>query len=163
MIHLETNKEIHETIMELADSCIKYNNYRGFISKFDKKRITSTLERHILNNFKEMGISQKSLQLDIDELEQNPYYKNIELKEYSKGGISLQSIRVPKGTLIDVDFPHMLGDLMLYFSKCGYFNKDIDIVALKQGENVWMSPSLSELNTLREGGHTHITFMEIIY
>lgn len=60
-------------------------------------------------------------------------------------------VTVPKRKLIQMDFSKPHGKYLMRYIPMGYFEKDIHIPVLKTDSVVWMSPSVSEINSMNNG------------
>ena len=129
--------------------------------KFDDAIYYSKLkEEELLNKIRVHEPDYPTLLLNPDTLYENPYYKNIDLKQVNNGDFKYVVETMKPNYLMNIswvkpDTQRELNDYMVY----GYYNKKMNIPILKQGTDIWMSPTLAEQNTINpcvDKAHGHV-------
>jgi hypothetical protein len=92
-----------------------------------------------------------SLELDERILTDNPYYRNISLDKVDSPTVKYSRDIIPKRTLMNTDFNRQLGKYLFHYHPVGYFNIDLEMPSLKEGNITWMSPAPSEIISMGEG------------
>lgn len=102
----------------------------------------------------ELTKAYKSLGIDIelenstDSLYSIPFNRNIDLSK-NIGSKNLTYYKLPKHTLIMMDYCKYDKYLSCY-TEFGYYNKDVKIPQIKEGNNMWMTPTMLEYNTMKD-------------
>ncbi|WP_368263284.1 hypothetical protein [Clostridium disporicum] len=148
------NTEIENFIIRIKTNMLKSLKIEDTISFSPQK------EKEILKKIREHEPDYPTLLLTPETLYENPYYKNIDLKQVNGGDFEYVVETTPNNHLMNIswikpDSKKELNDYMIY----GYYNKKMKVPILKQGDEVWMSPTLSEQNTINpcvDKAHGHV-------
>lgn len=121
--------------------------------------VTQGNEKKLLKQMKEHDESIESIYLNENLLFDNPYYKNINLKNMKRDDFVFVNEYLKKNTALNIswilpDKKRELDDYLIL----GCFKKSVNIPMLKEGSKIWMSPTLAEQNTInpcvdRANGH----------
>lgn len=135
--------EVNNFIGRIKGNLLNHLNNDDAISYSKEK------EKEILNEIRVHEPDYPTLLLNPDTLYENPYYKNIDLKQVNNGDFKYVVETMQPNYLMNIswikpDTKRELNDYMIY----GYYNRKMKIPMLKQGEDIWMSPTLAEQNTI---------------
>ena len=147
------------------------NDIRNFMRKVDYNvvnrmeynegmQITSQNEVKILREMQKHDESIKSLCVDERLMFDNPYYKNISLQDIERNDFHFKNVFLKKKTALSLSWvlPDKNRELDDYIV-LGYFKKGINIPTLKEGNKIWMSPTVAEQNTINpcvDKAHGHV-------
>lgn len=140
---IEVNSDIEMFLLKTATNVINYSGESYFKYSAEK-------ERYLLSKYRKQGLNLDTLKIDGNVILDNPYFKNISLKSIDKyKGFEYSIVKQPKNMFMNISW--MLPDVnrcLDDFVRLGYYTEDIFLPVLKQGSNVWMSPSLAEQATI---------------
>lgn len=85
--------------------------------------------------------------LDAEELENDPFIKNIKIKDASEGKILLTTSSYERGEIFQYDMPELSARLVV--PKLGFFKRRVAFPALYEGMIPWVSVCPSEINSMR--------------
>lgn len=140
---IEFNSDIEKFITDSAKNIIDFAGDTYF-------KYTPEKEKFLLNKYRSQGLNLDTLKIDSSLILDNPYFKNISLKPIDKyNNFEYSLVKQPKNMFMNVAW--MLPGVnksLDDFVKLGYYTKDMYLPVLKQGSNVWMSPSLAEQTTI---------------
>ena len=151
MITFQSNNVIDSAMKNLLLSIIKVNKYLSSILNYNEKFLSKKNEKELINILKEYNIPYDSLKYDSKILTDNPYYKNIKLDNIHYGNVKYEKTTIKKRTLMSMNFHQPLGKYMFHYHPLGYFDTNVDLPALKEGDKVWMSPAVSEIKSMQTG------------
>lgn len=151
MIKLEKNLELDLAIKNIINSMVEMDNYLTSILNYNNTVLTGKKEKELIKILKKHNIPYRNLKCDWRELTENPYYKNIKLHNVSSDNIQYEENVIKKRTLISMDFNKPLGKYLFHYHPLGFFEKDVIIPTLREGDKVWMSPSISEFRSMQDG------------
>lgn len=151
MITFERNKEIDLSMKNLLLSMFEVNEYLSSILDYNEKFLSTENEKELMHILKKYNIPYNNLKYDSKILTDNPYYKNIKLENVHFGNVRYEKTTIKKGTLMSMNFHHPLGKYLFHYHPIGYFETDVDLPALKEDDKVWMSPAVSEIESMRDG------------
>lgn len=143
---MKINKD-NEQLKEYFNK-IKYNMINS-LDIDENILITSSNKYEILSKMQEHDENIKDIYKDVNLILENPYYKNINLKDINNGEFEYINEFIPKNKAINISW--ILSDKnkeMNDYMEFGCFKKAVSIPILKQGKDIWMSPTLAEQNTI---------------
>lgn len=151
MIKFDRNAELDNAMKNLMLSMIDLNKYDGEILRFQGKVLTPAMENELKGIMKKYNVPSGGLRYDLNTLTQNPYYRDIRLDSVSSGTVKYSRDVIKKRTLMSMGFNRPLGKYLFHYHPVGYFDEDIVLSVLTQGDKVWMSPAVSETDSMRDG------------
>jgi len=151
MIKFEKNAELDKAMVGLIRSMVEVNAYVTSILEFNEKILSPKKEKELLNILKKYNVPHKNLKYDLKLLTENPYFKDIKLDSIDSDTVKYEKITIKKRTLINMDFSQPMGKYLFHYHPIGYFEKDIDLPALTEGDKIWMSPAISEIESMGLG------------
>lgn len=151
MIQLEKNWEVDKAIKKLIRSILDVNSYLSAVLKYIGQVITPQREKELISILKRYSIPCPGLKQEEKFLTNNPYFQNIKLENINYGAVSYEQAVIEKRTLINLDFSKPLGKYLFHYHPLGYFDQDLHLPVLKEGDTVWMSPAISEINSMKTG------------
>ncbi|WP_312652144.1 hypothetical protein [Proteiniclasticum sp.] len=151
MIQFEKNPMLTETMKNLMKSMRDMRSYLSDVLNYLEDYMTPAKEKELLSLLKKYDIPEDHLDRDIRSLLENPYFKDIRLEKVETDTVRYQRTVIPKRTLMNMDFHVPLGMYLFHYHPIGYFNEDLELPVLMEGKNVWMSPAVSEIESMRIG------------
>ncbi len=151
MIKFEKNSELDITMKKLMLSLIAVKSYLTDILDFNEKILNSKNEKKLIEILRKYNIPYECLKYDSKILTENPYYKNIKLENVSTDTVWYEKATIKKRTLMNMNFSQSMGKYLFHYHPIGYFETDIDLPVLKEYGKVWMSPAVSEIESMRDG------------
>lgn len=151
MITFERNKEIDLSMKNLLLSMFEVNEYLSSILDYNEKFLSTENEKELMHILKKYNIPYNNLKYDSKILTDNPYYKNIKLENVHFGNVRYEKTTIKKRTLMSMNFHNPLGKYLFHYHPIGHFETDVDLPALKEDDKVWMSPAVSEIESMRDG------------
>lgn len=106
-------------------------------------------EKELIAKMQENDNSITDIYNDIELITENPYYKNINLSNINKGDFKFSNEFLKKKTALNISWllPDKKRELDDYII-LGCFKKSLNIPMLREGSDIWMSPTLAEQNTI---------------
>lgn len=152
MIKFENNSQLDTAMRSLIFSMIEVSEYLNEILNYTEKVLTPKMERELVKILKKYNIPHNNLKYDVKTLTDNPYYKNIKLDNVRTDTVWYEKALIKKRTLMSMNFHKSLGKYLFHYHPIGYFENDVYLPVLKEGENkVWMSPAISEIESMNDG------------
>lgn len=151
MIKFEKNSELDITMKKLMLSLIAVKSYLTDILDFNEKILNSKNEKKLIEILRKYNIPYECLKYDSKILTENPYYKNIKLENVSTDTVWYEKATIKKRTLMNMNFSQSMGKYLFHYHPIVYFETDIDLPVLKEYGKVWMSPAVSEIESMRDG------------
>ena len=151
MIKFERNKELDIAMRALISSMIEVNEYLTTILDYTEKVLTPQKEKELIAVLKKYNIPHENLKYDLKILTENPYYRDIKLDSVSTETVRYEEDSIKKRTLMSMNFHQAVGKYLFHYHPIGYFDEDIAMPVLKEGGRVWMSPAVSEIESMRDG------------
>lgn len=147
---IEQNNDINSFIQELALSIVSNNKLKTMIADMSEKIISHKEEETLLKEYRKFGIELTSLKYDVKELLNNPYYKNIKLNDVKFKDITYVNKVLQPRKCLTMSHVKYTGKLLECYCDIGYFNRAVNIPILMEGDNVWMSSTISEHRSMDE-------------
>lgn len=140
---IELNEDIKGFISRVAENIINKMDWNEAI------KLTSDNEKEILEKMKEHDETINSLYIDTSLMTDNPYYKNINLSNISMGDFKFSNEFLPKKLALNISWllPDKNRELNDYI-ELRAFKKSINVPILREKNDIWMSPTLAEQNTI---------------
>lgn len=151
MIKFVKNEDLDVSMNFLLISMMDMDHYLSEILDFIGKELTPQKEKELINILKKYNIPYDNLYCDSKILTENPYYKNIKLNDINHNSVKYEKDIIKKRTLINMNFHKKLGRYLFHYHPIGYFDEDIIMPVLKEGDKVWMSPAVSEFLSMSDG------------
>lgn len=151
MIKFEKNAQLDRAMRNLLQSMIDEDEYLTLILDYIGSPLTVKAEKEVVRILKRFAIPVESLKYDASILEDNPYFREIRLEDVDSETVRYKRDVIRKKTLMNMGFHRPLGKYLFHYHPIGYFEKDITMPVLMEGDKVWMSPAVSELESMRDG------------
>lgn len=152
MINFQRNTTLNTAMRNLMLSMMDMDDYLSHVLDYNAKVLTPTKEKELKKIMKKYNIPTQNLEYDLKVLTDNPYYKNIKLDNVNYNSVRYEKATIKKRTLMSMDFYKPIGKYLFHYDPIGYFDTDITLPVLKEGDNkVWMSPAVSETLSMKDG------------
>ena len=151
MIRFNKNLELDKAFKNLILSMVNVNEYLTSVLNYNEMIITPKKEKEVMLLFKKYNIPVNSLKYNSKILTENPYYKNIKLNSISSNTVRYEKSIIKKRTLMNMNFCKPLGKYLFHYDPIGYFDTDVEVPALRENYTVWMSPAVSEIESMKDG------------
>jgi hypothetical protein len=151
MISFARNEQLDMTMKNLMLSMVDVNDYITAVLDYMENTLTPKMEKKLIQILKKYNIPQHSLKYDLNILTENPYYRDIKFDSVHTDTVRYENDTIKKRTLMNMNFHQPLGKYLFHYHPIGYFDTNIDMPVLKEGETVWMSPAISEMESMRDG------------
>lgn len=151
MIRFERNTKLDMAMKNLILSMVDMDSYITSVLGYMGKVLTPQRERELIEILKKYNVPSDGLKYDLKKLTGNPYYRDIKLDNVNSKTVRYEKATIKKRTLMNMDFYHPIGKYLFHYHPVGYFETDIDLPVLKEGDKVWMSPAVSEIESMRDG------------
>lgn len=151
MIKFERNTELNIAMRNLLMSMVDVNDYLADILNYTEKVLTPQKEKNLIELLKKYNVPYDSLKYDLKMLTDNPYYRNIKLNNVHSETVWYEKATIQKRTLMSMNFHKPMGKYLFHYHPIGYFETDVDLPVLKEDGRVWMSPAISEIESMRDG------------
>ncbi|HHY83271.1 MAG TPA: hypothetical protein GX505_11455 [Clostridiales bacterium] len=151
MIRFEKNRELDMAFSNFLMSMIDVNKYLTEILDYTGKILTPGMEKNLVSILKKYNVPYDGLKYDIKKLTDNPYYRDIKLSRVCTDTVRYEKDIIRKRTLISMNFHKPIGKYLFHYHPIGYFETDIEMPVLKEGDRVWMSPAISEIESMGDG------------
>lgn len=151
MIKFERSIELDIAMKNLILSMMDMNDYLTNVLEYTEKILTPKKEKQLIEILKKYNVPHDGLKYDPKRLTENPYYKAIKLESVSSKTVRYEKATIKKRTLISMNFHKPLGKYLFHYHPIGYFETHIDLPVLMEGDKVWMSPAISEIESMGEG------------
>ncbi|SHI00485.1 hypothetical protein [Desulfosporosinus lacus] len=151
MIRFERNTELDIAMKNLIRSMVDVSDYITTISHYMGMKLTRQKEKDLIEILRKYNVPQEGLKYDLKVLTENPYFKDVKLDSVDSETVNYEKATIKKRTLISTNFHQLMGKYLFHHHPIGYFEADIDLPVLKEGKKIWMSPAISELESMGEG------------
>ena len=151
MIEFERNTELNITMKNLMLSMVDVSDYITNILNYTEKFLSPQKEKELLEILKKYRIPHDGLKYDLKVLTENPYFRDIKLDNIANETVRYENTIIKKRTLISMNFHKPIGKYLFHYHPIGYFETDIDLPVLREGNKVWMSPAISEIESMADG------------
>jgi len=151
MIKFERNTELDIAMDSLLRSMFEVDAYVTSLLDYNEKVLTPKKEKELLHTLKKYNVPHKSLKYDLKLLTESPYFRDIKLDSVDSDTVKYEKITIKKRTLMNMNFSQPMGKYLFHHHPIGYFEKDIDLPVLTEGDKIWMSPAISELESMGTG------------
>ena len=132
-------------------SMMEVNEYLTNILDYTEKVLTPQKEKQLIEILKKYNVPHNCLKYDLKILTENPYYRDIKLDNVHSQTVWYEKSTIKKRTLMSMNFHKPMGKYLFHHHPIGYFEKDVDLPVLKEENKVWMSPAISEIESMRDG------------
>jgi hypothetical protein len=152
MIKFERNTELNIAMKNLILSMVEVNDYLTEILDYNEKLLTPQKGKKLIEILKKYNLPYDGLKYDLKILTENPYYRDIKLDSVHSDTVRYEKATIKKRTLMNMNFHQPMGKYLFHHHPIGYFETDIALPVLKEGNNkVWMSPVISEMESMKAG------------
>jgi hypothetical protein len=151
MIRFERNKELDMAMKNLILSMVEVNEYITSLLDYTERILTPKQEKKLIEILKKYNVPHDSLNYDLKSLTENPYYRDIKLDSVFSESVRYEKAIIKKRTLMSMNFHKPMGRYLFHHHPIGYFETDVALPVLKEGGKVWMSPAISEIESMEEG------------
>lgn len=151
MIRFEKNRGLDTAMKNLLLSMVDMNNYLTDIMDYMEKVLTPQKEKKLIEILKKYNVPHDSLKYDLKILIDNAYYRDIKLDNVNSETVWYEKATIKKRTLMNMNFHQPLGKYLFHYHPIGYFEADVDMPVLKEDGIVWMSPAISEMESMKDG------------
>lgn len=151
MIKFEKNDELNIAMKNLINSMVDANDYITAILSYTESILTLKKEKELKEILKKYNVNVDSLKYDTKILTENPYFRDIKLNYVDSNTVNYDNITIKKRTLMSMNFHEPMGKYLFHHHPIGYFETDVHMPVLMQGSKVWMSPAISEMESMKEG------------
>jgi hypothetical protein len=151
MIKFEKNNELNIAMKNLINSMVDANDYITAILNYNEDILTPKKEKELKEILKKYNVSFDSLKYDTKILTDNPYFRDIKLNYVDSDTVNYDNITIKKRTLMSMNFHEPMGKYLFHHHPIGYFETDVQMPVLMQGSTVWMSPAISEMESMKDG------------
>lgn len=151
MIRFERNTELDIAMKNLIRSMIDVGDYITTILNYTERILTLQDEKDLIEILKKYNVPHDGLKYDLKVLTENPYFRDIKLDSVDSGTVNYEKATIKKRTLMNMNFHQPMGKYLFHHHPIGYFETDIDLPVLKEGSKVWMSPAISEIESMGDG------------
>ncbi|MDF2677765.1 MAG: hypothetical protein K0Q97_2092 [Bacillota bacterium] len=151
MIKFEKNNELNIAMKNLINSMVDANDYITAILNYNEDILTPKKEKELKEILKKYNVNFDSLKYDTKILTDNPYFRDIKLNYVDSDTVNYDNINIKKRTLMSMNFHEPMGKYLFHHHPIGYFETDVQMPVLMQGSTVWMSPAISEMESMKDG------------
>lgn len=151
MIRFERNTELDIAMKNLLHSMVDVSEYLTAILNYTEKVLTPQKEKELIKILMKYNVPHDSLKYDLKALTENPYFRDIKLDSVNSETVKYENSTIKKRTLMSMNFHQQQGKYLFHHHPIGYFETDVDLPVLKEGNRVWMSPAISEIESMRDG------------
>ncbi|MGE5678034.1 MAG: hypothetical protein ACM3ZR_08265 [Pseudomonadota bacterium] len=151
MLSFERNRELDTAMLNLMRSMVDVSEYLAAVLEYTEKTLTPQKEKELIAILKKYNVPYDGLKYDLKTLTDNPYYRDIELDSVNTATVKYEKAIISKRTLISMNFHRQLGKYLFHYHPLGYFETDVVMPVLMEGDKVWMSPAVSEVESMRNG------------
>ncbi|MDF2593104.1 MAG: hypothetical protein K0S75_2570 [Clostridia bacterium] len=132
-------------------SMVEVNEYLTTILNYTERVLTPQKEKELIEILKKYKVPHDGLKYDLKILTENPYFRDIKLDSVDSETVKYEKAFIKKRTLMSMDFHQPMGKYLFHHHPIGYFEEDVHLPVLKEGDKVWMSPVISELASMGDG------------
>lgn len=149
---IEMNPSTSDVIDNLVVNIAKMVDARSRISAYTEydKKISDKEEDIILEVYKSIGVDKNTIKHDVNELLENPYYKNIKLEDVKYKNISYSNLVIKARRGLEMSYARFHGPHLESYVDMGYFDRSVNIPILKENGEIWMSPTIAEQRSMQE-------------
>lgn len=152
MIKFEKNTQLDTAMKNLILSMVDVNEYITNILDYTEKVLTPKMEKKLIEILKKYNVPNDGLKYDSKIITENQYYKDVKLDNVLSDTVRYEKATIKKRTLMNMNFHKSMGKYLFHYHPIGYFDIDVHLPVLKEGySKVWMSPAISELESMRDG------------
>jgi hypothetical protein len=151
MIKFERTTELDIAMKKLILSMVDVNDYLTDILDYMERILTPQKEKKLIEILKKYNVPHDSLKYDLKVLTENPYYRDIKFDSVRSETVRYEKATIKKRTLMNMNFHKPMEKYLFHYHPIGYFETDIDMPVLKESGTVWMSPAISEMESMKDG------------
>ncbi|MEG0772018.1 hypothetical protein [Clostridium sp.] len=151
MIKFERNPELDIAMKNLILSMVEVNDYITSILGYTEKVLSPKMEKELIEILRKYKVPHDDLKYNLKDLTENPYYRDIKLDSVYTDTVRYEKATIKKRTLMSMNFHKPVEKYLFHHHPIGYFDADVDLPVLKEGDKVWMSPAISEIASMGDG------------
>ena len=151
MIRFERNIELDIAMKSLIQSMVDVNEYLTNILNYTEKILSPNREKELIKILRKYRVPYEDLKYDLKILTDDPYYRDIKFDSVYSNTVRYEKATIKKRTLMNMNFHQPVGKYLFHYHPIGYFDADINLPVLMEGEKVWMSPAISEMESMKDG------------
>jgi hypothetical protein len=151
MIKFERNAELDIAMRNLILSMVDVSDYLTNVLVYTEKFLTPKKEKELIEILKKYNVPHDGLKYDLKILTENPYYRDIKLDNVHSETVWYEKATIKKRTLMNMNFHQPMGKYLFHYHPIGYFETDVYMPVLKEAGKVWMSPAISEMESMKDG------------
>lgn len=150
MIRLEKSPVMDGVMRQLLESLMEVSSYLSDVAAFNGEILSPAREKELTAILKRYSLPS-SLKQDISIIQDNPYFRDIHLETVATPTVRYETAVIKRRTVLNVDFHRPVGKYLFHEHPLGYFDEDLELPVLKEGDKVWMSPVVSEIQSMGDG------------
>lgn len=135
----------------LIRSMVDVSEYITTILNYTERILTLQKEKALIEILKKYNVPHDGLKYDLKVLTENPYFRDVKLDSVDSETVKYEKVTIKKRTLVSMNFHQPVGNYLFHHHPIGYFETNIDLPVLKEGRKVWMSPAISEIESMGDG------------
>lgn len=151
MIEVQHNLEMDRAFHNLRNSMLLANQYMLLLEKYKDRVLAPPKEKELLKELTGFLGHTPNIVFNADEVLENAYYKDVKLDSVDYKTVKCKNSTILKRQVIGMDFSSPFGSYLMIQHPVGYFTQNIQVPVLKQGNKVWMSPTISEMSSMKKG------------
>lgn len=144
------NREIINFINKCSDNMSLRQLEYSLDSNLGGLELTEKNFNLIKDIYAKMGKPSNNLTYDVTKLLNNPYYANIKLSKINSNRFKYDSCKLYKNHFYTVGFEKPVDSYLSTHIDMAFISQDITIPMLKEGDDIWMSITPSETDSMSE-------------
>ena len=116
----------------------------------DDTTLDKSTENLINKIYKKIYGDFKTFKSNINDIKDNPYYKNIKPLKKQIGNLEYTTVRIPARTVLRMNYPKPINEYAEYRTELGYYEEDLVVPILKENGEIWMSITGMEIETAKK-------------
>lgn len=147
---IENNLSTAEFISDVMRSVSNNSDLRNLMQPYMNVHLSKKKEKQVIDCYNYHGVVVDSIEYDVNELVENPYYKNIKLDNIKSNTVQYKNKVLPARTSLNMSYLKYADELYNGYVDVGYFNKDVNVPILYEHEKIWMSPTIAEARSMKD-------------
>lgn len=150
MIEWKKSEALDEAMKKLLESLLEVREYLDEVTPFNGEILTPAREKQLKGILLSHELPS-AIRQDPSILKDNPYFRDIRLDQVRSPSVWYEKAVIKKRTVLNTDFLRPVGAYLFHEHPLGYFDEDLEIPVLKEKGKVWMSPVVSEIQSMGDG------------